>query len=440
MDKFFTAVRLDENLCKGCINCIKRCPTQAIRVRNGKAVITKKFCIDCGECIRLCPHHAKLAVYDSLDIMNEYDYTVALPAPSLYGQFNNLDDINIVLTALKRMGFDDVYEVSGAAELVSEMSRKYVKEHKEQWPIISTACPSVVRLIRVRFPNLIEHLMPIKAPVDLAASLAREQAMKKTGLPAERIGIIFISPCPAKVSAVKTPLGFAKSEVDAVLAIKEVYPKLLHYMKEVEASGEIEELAISGKIGISWGGTGGEAGGLLTDSYLAADGIENVIRVLEDLEDQKFTALEFIELNACNGGCVGGVLTVENPYVAKVKLKRLRKYMPVACNHLLNLEVVDAFWTEEVRYEPVFKLGIDMKESIAMMAKVEELCAKFPGLDCGSCGAPTCKALAEDVVRGVASEKDCIHILREYIHKISGEMSMLDLQSSQPKSEDGSET
>ena len=441
MDKFFTAVRLDEDLCKGCINCIKRCPTQAIRVRNGKAVITKKFCIDCGECIRLCPHHAKLAVYDSLDIMKEYEYTVALPAPSLYGQFNNLDDINIVLTALKRMGFDDVYEVSGAAELVSEMSRKYVKEHKEQWPIISTACPSVVRLIRVRFPNLIEHLMPIKAPVDLAASLAREQAMKKTGLPAEKIGIIFISPCPAKVSAVKTPLGFAKSEVDAVLAIKEVYPKLLHYMKEVEASGEIEELAISGKIGISWGGTGGEAGGLLTDSYLAADGIENVIRVLEDLEDQKFTALEFIELNSCNGGCVGGVLTVENPYVAKVKLKRLRKYMPVACNHLLNLnlEVVDAFWTEEVRYEPVFKLGIDMKESIAMMAKVEELCEKFPGLDCGSCGAPTCKALAEDVVRGVASEKDCIHILREYIHKISGEMSMLDLQSSPPKWEDGSE-
>jgi ferredoxin len=125
MDKFFTAVRLDKELCKGCINCIKRCPTQAIRVRNGKAVITKEFCIDCGECIRHCPHHANLATYDPVDIMNQYEYTVALPAPALYGQFNNLDDINIVLTALKRMGFDDVYEVSGAAELVSEMSRKY---------------------------------------------------------------------------------------------------------------------------------------------------------------------------------------------------------------------------------------------------------------------------------------------------------------------------
>jgi iron only hydrogenase large subunit-like protein len=198
MGKFFTSVRLKEDLCMGCINCIKRCPTQAIRVRNGKAVITKEFCIDCGECIRICPHHAKEATYDSPDIMKQFEYTVALPAPALYGQFNHLEDINIVLTALKKMGFDDVYEVSGAAELVSEMSRKYVSEHKEQWPIISTACPSVVRLIQVRFPNLIEHLLTICAPVDLAASIAKDKAMEKTGLPREKIGVIFISPCPLR--------------------------------------------------------------------------------------------------------------------------------------------------------------------------------------------------------------------------------------------------
>ena len=152
MEKFFTSVHLDKDLCKGCINCIKRCPTQAIRVRNGKATITKEFCIDCGECIRLCPHHAKLASYDKLNIMKNYTYTVAIPAPSLYAQANNLGDIHIVLTALKKMGFDDVYEVSGAAELMSAKSRDYGEKHDEKWPFISTTCPAVDHMIRVRFP------------------------------------------------------------------------------------------------------------------------------------------------------------------------------------------------------------------------------------------------------------------------------------------------
>ena len=79
MEEFYHSVHLDSSLCKGCINCIKRCPTQAIRVHNGKAVIKKEFCIDCGECIRICPHHAKQATYDSLDVLKNYEYTVALP-------------------------------------------------------------------------------------------------------------------------------------------------------------------------------------------------------------------------------------------------------------------------------------------------------------------------------------------------------------------------
>ena len=421
---FYNSVRLDKSLCKGCINCIKRCPTQAIRVRNGKAVITKKFCIDCGECIRICPHHAKQATYDSLDILSNYEYTVALPAPSLYAQFNNLEDVNIVLNSLKKMGFNDVYEVARAAETVSEMSRKYITENPSKKPFISSACPSVVRLISIRFPNLIEHLLPIAAPIDFAAKEARKIAMEKTGLPSEKIGIVFISPCPAKVTAVKSPIGFESSEVDAVIAIKDIYQHLLEYMKDCSISPE--DLSSAGKIGVSWGKSGGEAGGILTDSYLAADGIENVIRVLEDLEDQKFTSLEFIELNACSAGCVGGVLTVENPYVAKAKLERLRKYLPVACNHIGSENPDGVFWDKEIEYQPVFTLGADIKESIIMMATVEELCSKFPGLDCGSCGAPTCKALAEDIVRGVAHERDCVHLLREYIHKLSDEFTMLD--------------
>ncbi|MCR5585061.1 MAG: 4Fe-4S dicluster domain-containing protein [Lachnospiraceae bacterium] len=425
-EKFTNSVRLDPDLCKGCINCIKRCPTQAIRVRNHKAIITKERCIDCGECIRICQNHAKLPSYDSLDVINNYEYTVALPAPSLYGQFNNLDDVNIVLTALKRMGFDDVYEVGASAEVVSQLSRDYIKNHREQWPLISTACPSVVRLIRVKFPNLIEHLLPIDPPVEIAAKEARKRAVEKSGLPEDKIGIVFISPCPSKVTSVKAPLGMEKSNIDAVCAIKDVYVRLLPIMKRID---EPEDLAMAGKIGVGWGVSGGEAGGLITDNYLAADGIENVNKILEDLEDQKFGNLEFIELNACNGGCVGGVLTVENPYVAKVKMNRLKKYMPVALKRIESGDAIkpeNAMWTKEIEYEPVFALGEGMKDNIHKMNMAEEIEKRLPGLDCGACGAPTCRALAEDIVKGEAKELDCIHLLREYVHKLSGEMSKID--------------
>ncbi len=425
MDKFYHSVRLDPELCKGCINCIKRCPTQAIRVRNGKALINAKFCIDCGECIRVCPHHAKHATYDKMDVMRQYRYTVALPAPSLYSQFNNLDDVNIVLNALLLMGFNDVFEVSAAAELVSEATREYLNHHEDNLPLISTACPSVVRLIRVRFPNLISHLLPLNPPVEVAAAMAAQRAMQKTGLERKEIGVCFISPCPSKVTYSKAPLGTERSQVDHVLAIKDVYPQLISHMKAV--GEEAWDLVTSGKIGISWGRSGGEASGLFTESYLAADGIENVIRVLEDLEDQKFTNLKFVELNACNGGCVGGVLNVENPYVAEVKLKRLRKYMPVARSHMDMENRAEELipWTTGVQYEPVFSLGGNMMESFARLNQVERLCKKLPGLDCGSCGAPTCKALAEDIVRGQASENDCVYYLRENLHKLSEEVSVL---------------
>lgn len=423
MDKFYHSVYLEADLCKGCINCIKRCPTEAIRVRDGKAQINSKFCIDCGECIRVCPHHAKQAVYDKLEVIRQYRYTVALPAPSLYSQFNHLDDVNIVLNALLLLGFDDVFEVSAAAEIVSESTRQYLSEHEESLPMISTACPSVVRLIRVKFPNLIPNLLPLNPPVEVAARLALEKAVKKTGYSRDQIGIVFISPCPSKVTYAKSPLGIEKSEIDNVLAIKDVYPQLLSYMKAVDE--QAEELACSGKIGISWGRSGGEASGLFTENYLAADGIENVIRVLEDMEDQKFTNLKFVELNACSGGCVGGVLTVENPYVAEVKLKRLRKYMPVSRRHLEEQEEEHVHWTQEVEFEPVFHLGNNMMESLSRLNQVERLCKKLPGLDCGSCGAPTCKALAEDIVRGESNEKDCVYYLRDSIHKLSEEVSVL---------------
>ena len=80
---------------------------------------------------------------------------------------------------------------------------------------------------------------------------------------------------------------------------------------------------------------------------------------------------------------------------------------------------VELGWHTTVEYEPVFRIGDTMLESITKMKQIEELCNEFPGLDCGSCGAPSCRALAEDIVRGKAEKNDCVHILRNHIHLLS---------------------
>ena len=417
MERFFHSVTLDSDKCMGCTNCIKHCPTEAIRVRSGKACIISERCIDCGECVRVCPHHAKRAQSDPLSVIESFPYAIALPAPTLYGQFNHLDDIDIVLTGLKRLGFDEVFEVSRAAELVSEATRRLMREGKLRLPVISSACPAVVRLIRVRFPDLCGHVLPLASPMELAARTAKDEAARRTGLPREQIGAFFLTPCPAKVTDARTPINFEHSEVDGVIAISEIFPKLLDKMDHLDRT---EPLQGSGVIGVSWASSGGESAALLNDKYLAADGVENVIRVLEELEDEHIRELEFIELNACSGGCVGGVLTVENPYVARARLQRLRRYLPVSRNHLEQGGVPDSMhWQSGLEYAPVLKLSDNMEEALRMMSDIDRICATFPGMDCGSCGAPSCRALAEDVVRGEARQSDCIFVLREEIRSMA---------------------
>lgn len=105
--------------------------------------------------------------------------------------------------------------------------------------------------------------------------------------------------------------------------------------------------------------------------------------MLESLEDEKFQNLEFVELDACSGGCVGGILTVENPYLAKTKLKRLKKYLPVSCNHLEGGIPPDARFDVPLEYSPVLKLGTSFKDSFQKLSQMEQITQELPGLDCG---------------------------------------------------------
>ncbi|MBQ9071135.1 MAG: 4Fe-4S binding protein [Clostridia bacterium] len=408
MNTYEHSVLLDESKCTGCTTCLRHCPTEAIRIKNGRAVIDPERCIDCGACIRYCPQKAKRAVCSKMSDMERFKWKIALPAPTLYGQFDNLDDVDYVLNGLLKIGFDDVFEVAKAAELVTAYTRVYLETDGIKKPAISSACPVIMRLISLRFPSLAEHIIHMLPPMEVAAKLARKRALENhPELKPEDIGVCFISPCPAKASYVKNGFAGYKSEVDEVISISDVYFLLIGKMKKED---NIEMLSESGRIGIGWARSGGEATAIFNEDYLAADGIENVIHVLDQVENGNIPKLDFIELNACTGGCVGGVLTMQNPFIAKARLQTLRRYLPVSQNTISKEEKyisADYLFENLPTYTPYNRLGGTIAESMRMMADIQKLKATLPGIDCGSCGAPTCRAFAEDVVKKTACLEDC---------------------------------
>ncbi len=423
MNTYFHSVRLDRDKCRGCTNCIKYCPTEAIRVRGGKAQIIAERCIDCGECIRVCPYHAKIAYTDPFSDISRFKYKIALPAPSLYGQFKNLSSIDRIIIGLKLMGFDDVYEVARGADIVSCALRERMGSNSNL-PMISSACPAVVRLIQVRFPNLIDNIVDIQSPMEVAAAAAKTEYAEKYGVSREDIGAFFITPCPAKMTAIKNPYGTGKSQVDGAVSVIDIYGLLAGQLKKpgvITPDGNTASV-----FGVGWANSGGECSASGSGNCLAVDGIANVIKVLEEIENLKLNDLEFFEGLACPGGCVGGPLTFENPFVARTRIKKLAAGIK---NTALNTEYAARYiadgtvdFKQPIEARHVMKIDENMSAAMKKLEQIEEIVSRLPGLDCGSCGSPSCRAMAEDIVRGDAKELDCIFKLRDKVTSLAEQM------------------
>ncbi|MBT9172638.1 MAG: Periplasmic (Fe) hydrogenase large subunit [Syntrophomonadaceae bacterium] len=421
MSIYYHSVRLDREKCKGCVNCIKKCPTEAIRVRRGKAEINEEKCIDCGECIRACPNQAKYVETDSLEMLKSYRCSVALPPPSLFGHMRATVPPDQVLSALTDIGFDSVFEVAVGADVVSSEIKRLFRSGEISGPIISSACPAVVRLIQVRFPDLTGRVMPLSPPTEVAAQLARQEMLSRLGCAAGDIGIFFLTPCAAKVTSVKAPVSGIPSNIDGAIGVHQIYPQLNRCLKKPHQK-LLKSLA-SGS-GMAWGISGGERLAVGLENYLVVDGIHNVISVLEELEMGHLGGIDFIEAQACTGGCVGGYLHALNTFVARVQLRKLareldKKKSPSEKQHS-QLAWLDC-QVPRITVQPrqIVYLDTDINKAMIKMADAERVAQLLPGLDCGACGAPNCKALAEDIVLGKAKETDCIFVLRERIMDLS---------------------
>jgi iron only hydrogenase large subunit-like protein len=405
-EKYFHSIKIFKDKCLGCTHCMRTCPTEAIRIRDGVAIIQDLKCIDCGECVRVCPHNANEAVSDDFEIILNYDYRILI----LPSSFESIDFMGIkyeaVIERIFALGFHEIWEEGIGNELYLSMTKKLIKENKIRKPIIGTACPSVVRLLQVNFPSLLENLSTINAPKDILAKLIRSERKSIKSL-----GIFYLSPCPAKVTSIKNPQGIENSPFDGALSTKSLYKKILS--KKETKKGKV---FYSGKIGLAMGKIGGEKISLKASKMLEIDGIGKVKDFFEKLEEEKTPFLDFIEAWACYNGCVGGTLLPANDIfigsyqleVAEKKRKKLHSADPNLKDKQTSFDKEIINLETPISPRPQYFLAEDLTLAAEIAKKIKFIYEKLPKIDCGSCGAPSCYAFAEDVAKGEANLNNCI--------------------------------
>jgi len=391
---------------------MRACPTAAVRIRKGHAVKLADRCIDCGECIRVCPRSAIVPLTDQMADLSKFKYKVAIPSPALYAQFDSEIFPSMIFSALKQCGFDDVESVSPACDAVTIATEIFLNEYRGQYPLISPFCPTIVRLLQVKYPELVDQLLPVLAPREISARDAKLRISKETGLQPDEIGAVYITPCPAKIVAILEHPGMQRSYLDSAVSISDLFQTLASAVARVQESDHKID-ALESAEGLSWAFLGKFPRSLPAENTLSVAGLPNVIRILDDIEKGRLRKYRYIECHACPEGCVGGCLTVENPYLARGKAIKLQQSLPAGClvdrrEVEISFRKKEFLMDEYLAGRPLRPLDENISRAIAKMKERDHILADLPRIDCGACGAPSCRAFAEDVVLGEADKASCI--------------------------------
>ena len=418
---FFHALQINENVCEGCSHCMRVCPTEAIRVRDGKAQINEDRCVDCGNCFIACPHKAIFVKQDDFDEIFKYPCRVALVPAVFLGQFKDEISVSRIYAILNEIGFQHVIETEITVPVYTEAKNKLEREGNTK-PLISSFCPAIVRLIQVKFPGLVENIMPIKAPLDTTAMYIRRKLVKD-GWPEDQIGVFYVTPCAAKIAAVKSPVGEEKSSVDGVINMDSLYNRVYKKIKEQGHDYKEVKLPIAQLTSdsILTSLTNGERRLSVSEHSLSIDGMDNVIEFLEKVENEEVEGVDFLELRACDQSCPGGILTYNNRFLTCERMFNRARYVAgkerrgeltradeveEERQYLLDNISVDEVEPRSISLDP------DISKALEKMNKIKELERQLPQIDCGICGAPSCDALAEDIVCRGCKLSDCIFIQR----------------------------
>ena len=402
------------NECQDCYKCVRRCPVKSIRIQDGHACVITERCIECGRCVAPCPSHAK-RIRNDLEavkqLINSGKQVYVSLAPSWRASFSCTR--RQIIATLKTLGFTGVSETAlGAQEVSIETAR--LLNQKDKGLMISSACPVIVKYIRLYKPELAQYIVPIASP-----ALTHAKLLKKSF--GEDAAVVFIGPCIAK----KDESDTHKDLIDFSLTFEEL--KL--WLKETDttvASGDcygedfVPSSAYEGNLYPMDGGM---------NETIKKIGVKNEVHLCQvcsleafDLAVESFSPEllknpVFIEALACAGGCVHG------PCISTT-LSDANNMSRILC-HVKYRETIptkpEVVVDQNYAPKPVPQKTYSMDEIQDALHRIGKYTPEDE-LNCAGCGYQTCRDMAKALLDGDAEPSMCVSYMRKIATKKASAM------------------
>lgn len=399
--------------CQDCYRCIRECPVKAIRVSNNQASIMSEFCIACGHCVTVCPSGAK-SVRDDLNmvksLLKQPNRVILSLAPSFVSEFQGIS-APVLIHAIKSLGFYGVSETALGAQEVSAQIALDLKEHSaDNRLFLSSACPVAVEYITRYQPEHADEITTVFSPLLAHCRLLKEKFGADTQ-------IVFVGPCIAK----KLEASYHPELLTAVLTFEDLRTWL-------EAKGIRLEMTTPSEEDVFVPHPAAEGslypieGGMLDATrlscgapdvqFMSLSGISRIERALKEMKSESLKESVFLELLACEGGCVSGPKTRECSAIASrlsvidyAHLEReLYPRLPaVSVEDRLEIAPVELHeYSEEEIRETLLHIGKQSSDD---------------ELNCGGCGYHSCRELAAAILSGKAETNMCVSYMRQLAQK-----------------------
>jgi two-component system NtrC family sensor kinase len=404
-------LKISRQKCRLCGRCVRDCPTNALMIEQGKVVRIESRCILCGSCYKYCPHGAvqtQTGVEKVLRALNGDEKIVACLDPT----FPAVLDVGTpgqLVTALKKLGFQEVWESALGGDLINREYRKSIWGDSKK-SFISSFCPSVVLYIEKFAPQLVDHLVPVVSPM-----MATGKAIKK--LRGEDTKVVFIGSCISRIHERHIPQ--LEGVVDCVLTYHDIRnilnAKGIRREEQEESDFDGPQPGLGRVLSIAGGMSRciGFDQDLISLDYVVASGPRGAIRAVQQMKAGTIRA-RFLDVLFCQG-CIDGPIVDKNISgpsrkqsivdFFQTQKKEVWEGDKTVVEELNQLDLTRSFSIKDVSLpEP------DEKEIQAVLTKLGKT---YPNrnLDCGACGFNTCREKAIAVVQGLADIEMCMHYL-----------------------------